>query len=56
MDKQKLFIQELWAFKRRERTTEPHPAEFGIDPILGEVLARQVQLAFEQSVIKKAVA
>jgi len=56
LKKQQAFAAACWAFKRRERTTEPTALEFGIPWSLAEVLARQVQKEFEQRVLRKLVA
>lgn len=56
MEKERSFVEACWAFKRRQRTTEPTYEEFGITWPMAEVLARQVQAEFERQVLKKAVA
>lgn len=48
-----LFAAACWAFKRRERTTEPTAKEFDLFPPLAESVARQVQIEFERRVLRK---
>ena len=57
------FVEACWAYKRRQRTKEPTAHEFGLNYELSEVLARQVQIEFQNQVTrylpkpaKKAVA
>lgn len=47
------FVAALWAFKRRQRTTEPTAEEFCIPWSMAEVLARQVQLEFDRQVFAR---
>lgn len=46
--KEEQFVAACWAYKRRHRTEEPTGAEFGIDHVIAEVLARQVHIEFER--------
>jgi hypothetical protein len=61
ISKEEAFVDACWAFKRRQRTTEPTAHEFGIDYHLFEALARQVHIEFENHAcrnlpkLKKAV-
>ena len=44
------FVKAYWAWKRRQRVTEPQGPEFGLDAIRAECLARQVHWEFERDV------
>ncbi len=49
------FCRAFWAFKLRERTTEPVGADYGIDQQLAERLARICQKEFERQVMAGAI-
>lgn len=49
------FVQQLWRFKRRERTTEPNPEVFGLELCVAHSLARQVQIEFERQVRERTM-
>lgn len=49
------FVAAYWAWKRRERTTEPTWDEFGLHEALAELLAQQVHIEFEDQVRRRVL-
>jgi hypothetical protein len=51
---ERAFVKACWAFKHRERTTEPTASEFNLWWPVADVLARQVQAEFEGRKVSEA--
>ena len=48
------FLLELWRWFRRDRTTEPLPSDHGVDPVVGERMAKEAHIEFERKQVAKA--